>query len=295
MKTRVDLSRLRHPAERPFWVAAVLLNTAIMIFALWAVFRGADAVFDALPFLEGYGGRIRTVVLAVLAIPPALVFQRNRRLAEARSGSVKIGPSQHPLMAARLQSHCDRLGVEEPPQLYVSDQIIHETARAFTAWHREFIVLGTDYLEKDLEPLQDVWSFLLGRELGRLALGHVEWWDELLVAYVDRLPWVRRPLRHVRAYSLDRVGAFLEPEGIRGLVIEASGRRTLPSTNVAEQIRHALSVGGFWLRFTGPVEERPHLALRIQKLYSDGFFDLGHDLERFAAAEINEPPAHVPP
>lgn len=281
MKTKVDLSRLRHPRERPVWVVAVLLNAVICAGAVAIVIRGGTWIFVALPFLERYEVQIRGIALAAVLAPPTLVFVRNRRLARVRGNGLEVSATQYPLLHAHLLAHCEKLGVEEPPTLYVSERTASAPAHAFSSWHREFIVLGDDYLEADLEPLRDVTSFLLGRELGRLGLGHVRWWDELLVSYVDRLPLVRYPLRHVRSYSLDHVGAYVEPEGVRGLVIQASGRRALPTTDIAEQIRYSLSVGGFWVLLSNLVDEHAHLAVRLRNLYERGLFDLEHDLDRF--------------
>ncbi|MEJ2502191.1 MAG: hypothetical protein P8177_02575 [Gemmatimonadota bacterium] len=292
MDTRVDLSQLRHPYERPIWVAAVILNVLICVTAVAIVVRGGDLIFGLLPVLASYEGQIRAIAVAAVLAPPALVATRNRRLARVRGGSVKVSPSQFPLLDARYRAHCEKLGVDAPPTLFVSDEVIDEHARAFAAWRREYIVLATDFLERELEPLQDVWSFLLGRELGRLALGHVKWWDEVLLAYVERLPYVRRPLRHVRAFSLDNIGAFVEPEGVRALIIQAAGRRSLPATDIAEQIRYALSVSGFWVRLSSLIEEQPHLAIRLHKLYDRGLFDLDADLHRFDAST---PPQDVSP
>lgn len=281
MKTSVDLSHLRHPWERPIWVGAVLLNLLLCALALTVAIRGGERIFEALPLLRNYEKELVAAATVFALTPPLLVLARNRRHARTLGGSVPVTPTQFAIMHEQLLAHCRKLGVSDVPELYVSDEVIKEHARAFSAWHCEYIVVATDFLEKDLAPLRDVWSFLLGRELGRLALGHTEWLDELLIAYVDRFPFVRRPLRHVRAYSLDAIGAYLEPEGVRGLIIQVSGRRTLPTTNLPEYIEYATTRDGFWYRVANLVEERPHLAVSMQKLYDRGLFDLGKDLTRF--------------
>jgi hypothetical protein len=275
MKTRVDVSELRHPYERLVWWIAVVVNAAVCVLAVSIVIRGGEIDYER---------QIRAVAIAAVLAPPALVFTRNRRLARVRGGSIKVSLTQYAPLYKRLQEHCEAFGVESPPTLFVSDGAIAALAHSYSAWHREYVVLDTDFLEADLEPLEDVWSFLIARELGRLAFGHVTWWDELLLSYVGRIPYIRRPLRLVRAYSLDNVGAFLEPEGVRGLVVQASGRRTIPAVHVAEHIRHALSVDGFWVRLANLIDEQPLLAVRLRKLYDQGLFDLDHDLRRYTPA-----------
>jgi hypothetical protein len=281
MNTTLDLDRLRHPLERPVWVFSVALNTVICVVAVATAIRGGVWLFAEFPFLARYEGEIRAVALAAVLAPPLLVFARNSRLARVRGGSVKVSPTQLPLIHHRFQELCARAGVEVPPTLWVTDEAVNVWARSFSAWKREYVVLGYDVLEKDRAELQDVWSFLLAREIGRLALGHVTAWNEFLVSYVERLPWVHRPLRHVRSYSLDRVGAHLVPDGVRALIIRASGRRPLPTLNAPEQIRYALSIGGIWVRIANLVQEEALIAIRMQNLYRDGFFDLEKDLSRF--------------
>lgn len=280
MKTTADLSALRHPRERPLWLLAVVLNALVCVGTVVVVLREGAWLFSTFPPLSGYEGRIRAVALAAVLAPPLLVLGRNTGLARVRGRGLKVTPTQYGPLHARFHDHCRKLGVAEPPHLYVSEAI-DEPAHSHSAWHREYVVVGTDYLESDLHALEDVWSFLMGRELGRLALGHVRWWDELLLAYINRLPWVRRPLRHARAFSIDAIAAFVEPEGVRALVIEASGRRVIPSTNIVEQIRYARSVGGFWAQLADLTDERPLVAIRMRKLYDRGLFDLEHDLRRF--------------
>lgn len=287
MKAGIDVSRLRHPHELPIFAGAVLLNSIACVGAILFVIRGGEWLLSSFPFLDTYATEIHAIAVAAVLAPPLLVFTRNRRLARIRGDSVKVSPTQFPLIHERYVAQCGRLGVSEPPTLYVSDGAIDEPGHAYASWGREFIVLGTDFLEADLARLQDCWSFLTARELGRHALGHVHWWNQLLLSYVERLPWVLRPLRHARAYSLDHVAAFLEPEGVRGLIIQQAGRRSLPSTNVAEQIRYARSVGGFWVRVSNVGDGRAHLAARIRNLYDRGYFDLDHDLRRFEGESLD--------
>ena len=281
MTTTLDLGRLRHPWERPVWALSVLLNLFIALFAVTVAIRGGDWIFGLIPFLAPYEGKIRAAALAVVLTPPVLVFARNSRLARVRGGSVKVTATQIPLVHRRFQELCARAGVDVVPTLWITDEALKVWAHSYSAWQREYVVLGYDVIEKNRADLEDVWSFLLGREIGRLALGHVSVWNEFLVSYVETVPWVHRPLRHVRSYSLDRIGAHLVPEGVRGLIIRTSGRRPLPTVNVPEQIRYALSLTGFWFRLSNLTQEEAHPAVRIQNLYRDGFFDLEADLRRF--------------
>jgi hypothetical protein len=281
MNTRTDIARLRHPWERPVWTAAVALNVLLCVAAVTIVIRGGGWFLDRIPILANYQTHIKAIATFAVFTPVLAVFTRNRRFGRVRGDSVQLSAIQFPAVRQKLLELCARVGMRPPPLLFLSDEAIDGPARAFSAWHVDYIVMSTDLIDRDPIPLRDVWSFIMARELGRMALGHTRWWNELAIAYVDTLPVIHRPLRHVRAYSLDRIGAFLEPEGVRGLVVGATGRRDLPAVNVSDHIRYATSLDGLWYRIANLVEERPHVAHRMHLLYERGLFDLEHDLERF--------------
>ncbi|MEJ2540445.1 MAG: hypothetical protein P8188_10815 [Gemmatimonadota bacterium] len=285
MRSTLPLDELRHPLERPAFLISAFLNVVICFGAVVLVFRGGAWLFSLIPVMARFQNEIRAIALTAVFAPPLLVSARNMRLARVRGGSIKTSPTQFPLIHDTFADLCIRAGVEAPPTLWITHEAVDVWAHSFSAWQREYVVLGYDAMEADTSHLKDVWSFLLAREIGRLALGHTRWWDELFLAYVERLPWVRRPLRQIRSYSLDRIGAHLVPHGVRGLIIRASGRRPLPSVNVAEQIHYALSVGGIWFRLSSLMQEEAHPARRLQKLYSDGYFDLDADDRRFRAVQ----------
>jgi hypothetical protein len=120
-------------------------------------------------------------------------------------------------------------------------------------------------------------AFLLARELGSLRQGHTRWWNEALLAYVVRIPLLRRPLRRVRAFSRDRYAAFLVPEGLRGLLVLASGRRQLPNVNVSAWLEQVREYRGFWAELSGAWRETPHVADRVKALYAAGLFRVERD------------------
>jgi hypothetical protein len=140
------------------------------------------------------------------------------------------------------------------------------------SWDGDYIVLGTKYLNRELAESREVVAFLLGRELGTLRLGHTRWWHEALIAYVVRIPILRRPLRRVRAFSRDRYAAFLAPEGLRGLLVVASGGSQLPNINISAWLEQVQEYEGFWARLSAKLREAPHVADRVRALYAAGLF-----------------------
>jgi hypothetical protein len=214
------------------------------------------------------------VAVAAVVSVPALVLLRNTRHAGVRGNSIRLSAGQIPEIYDVLRRHCRRLGMASVPELYLSDDAISDSSQAYSAWHCHYIVLGTDYLQPDLERVREVFTFQLARELGRIRLSHTQWWDEMLIAYVVKIPYLRNVLLHLRTFSNDRYGAFLAPEGLPGLLALASGRRMLPSVNVPDFVRQAREFRGGWARLSELLEARPHVLSRVTALYEAGLFGL---------------------
>jgi hypothetical protein len=145
------------------------------------------------------------------------------------------------------------------------------------------------FLQPDLQPMVPVFAFWLGREIGRLRLGHASWTTEFLLTYVDRIPHLSNPLRRVFTYSEDRYGAFLAPEGLPGLIGIASGSLMLPEVNTPDYLRQVRLYGGIWTRLAGLTQAEPPISDRIKALLEAGLwktelFSGGKD-SRFGHAE----------
>jgi len=137
---------------------------------------------------------------------------------------------------------------------------------AASTWSSQFIGINARFLEPKLEVVRPVYRFLLARELGRLRLGHTHWLDELLIAHVSRIPVLRNPLLHARTFSHDRYGATLVPDGVRGLVVQASGRHLLTIVDVESFLRQARALHGRRSVLGQFKRSTPFLALRIEEL-----------------------------
>ena len=276
-----DETRLRHPLERRVYVVFVVLNFALAAAAVWLAVRGPGWL-SRHPWLKDYIVHIRVVAVTAVLSVPAVVFLRNARHAGVRGNSVRLSAGQVPEIHEVLQSHCRRLGMASMPELYLSEDAISGSSQAYSAWRCDYIVLGTDFLQRDLERVREVFTFQLGRELGRIRLGHTRWWDEMLIAYVVKIPYLRNVLLHLRTFSNDRYGAFLAPEGLLGLLALASGRRMLHSVNVPDFLRQVREFRGRWVRPSELLEARPHVLSRVSALYEAGLFRLEDDLRRFS-------------
>src|SRR5581483_7845360 len=262
-------SRLRHPAERPLLLVFVILNVLLMAAAIFIVLKGSNWL-RAHPQLAQYRSRIRVLAIAAVFGLPATVFLRNTRHALVRGKSIALSSQQLPQIHAILQRHAGRLGLEQLPELYVSDMKMSKPARAYRSWKCDYIVLSSKFLQPNLEPMLPVFAFWLAREIGRLRLNHASWPTELLLAYVDSVPYLSNPLHHIFTYSEDRYGGFLAPEGLPGLIGIASGRLMLPEVNASDYLQQVTADGGLWARLARLMEPEPTISERIQALFELG-------------------------
>jgi hypothetical protein len=271
---------LRHPQDRLVFIASVVLNLALMAAAVYLVASGQDWL-KSHPFLKKSAEQIRTLaILAIFALPAATLI-RNARRGLIRGNSIRLSRDQFGAVYGLLESHCKKLGLTTMPEIYITNSAIRGPAMAFSSWKHDYIVLSQSVVDGSLEVNGDVMAFILGRELGRIRLGYTRLWAEILLTYVLKIPYLNRPITKVRTYSCDRYGAFLAPEGVRGLVMSASGRRLLQNVNIENYIRQAAGRDDFWARLARMGTPSPPVLFRLKALYNAGLFDLEEDLRRF--------------
>jgi hypothetical protein len=203
------------------------------------------------------------------------------------ANSVRLSRAQIPEIYDNFERMCATLGMSRVPELYVSESAVDPPAASRSAWHVDYVVLDDRYLQADLAAVRDVYRFFLARELGRIHLGHTAWLDDILLAYVVRVPFLRNPLMHVRTYSHDRYAAYLAPDSIRGLVVLAVGRRVLDHVDVDAFVRQALELRGWWARAASLMTGLPRVAYRIQQLERAGL--LRHDAAGVAPPTMVDP------
>jgi hypothetical protein len=168
---------------------------------------------------------LRALAITALVGIPLLVLNPNRRESSIRGNSVHLSNKQFPEIYAILQSHCQRLGMTEVPELFLTGSSIQPFTQTFSSWRERYIVIHQIIFDIDDRKTMDVISFLLGHDLGAVRLTHTSVWNEMLLTYISALKWFRNPLERVRTYSRDRYGAALTPTGYRGLLINDSSPR----------------------------------------------------------------------
>jgi len=250
---------------------SVVINFILLAAAILLLVYGPQLV-ENYPMLHDNRNKLRALIIAILAAPLFVTSLRYTRRAFIRGNSVELSDKQIPFIFQILRRHVEKLGLIQVPELYLSDRGISEPSGSFSTWSEDYIVITTGYLDPKIENSHDTIAFLLGFELGRLRLGHTKFLDELLLSYVQKIPYLRNPIRHIRVYSRDRYGAFLAPEGLAGLVVQASGRRQLKLINVADYVDQTKGYGGALTWLAHLQKKDPPVSRRVQRLLEAGFF-----------------------
>ena len=267
------------------FIATLLLNVVLVIGAV-ALLRSGSAWLHHFPAIDRYARSLEAAAAALMLAPFALTLARNQRREAFQANGVRLASTQFPEIYDEYSAMCARLGMRDPPELYIAEGQIKSPSTADSTWSTRFIVLNTSYLQEHLEAGRPVYRFLLAHELGRVRLGHTHWLDELLTAYVIRLPLLRNPLLHSRTYSHDRYAAALAPDTLRGLVVQATGRHMLAHVDIDGYMRQARAVRGWLPRLLQLTEGSPYLAFRIRALDRAG-------LAMSDVAGTSRPPAHI--
>jgi hypothetical protein len=272
-----------YPHEGLILLCSVIGNLVIVV-ALAAAMVNAPDWITKHPHFQSLEQRVVTTALVVLLVVPLMPLIRRVRVAKFRENSVQLGPTQVPTIYEILERECRALEIEPMPELYISNTFKTKTYSTSVAMlgGQRVIVLAAELFSgiTDVESRLDVYSFIIGYELGRLRLGHAGFWQELFLGYLKRVPVLRLPLLTVQTFSRDRVSAVLAPHGIRGLLVHASGVDVLDQLDVAAYVRKVLQGPARWSRLASLARPEPHVSIRVRALYADGFFKLDQDLAR---------------
>ena len=270
MDDLIDESTLRHPSERPIFLATVAVNFLLMALALVLSFY-QPSWLDKHLFIDKYASLLRAVAITALIGIPLLVLNRNRRESAIRGNSVRLSEKQFPEVYAILKDHCRRLGMTDVPELFLTAGGIAPFSVTYSSWRENYIVLHQVLFDIVEKKSIDVVVFTLAHELGAIRLKQTAIWNEMLLTYVSAIKWFRNPLERARTYSRDRYGAALSPTGFRGLLINAVGRRLMNEVDIPDYLAQARSYGGFWAGINAFFEPKPQVFNRLIQLKAAGY------------------------
>ncbi|MEV6596265.1 M48 family metallopeptidase [Actinoplanes sp. NPDC051346] len=264
---------LRHPAELPFFIFMAVLNVLIIV----AIVQAAVMLPYLPESLEGtaWATTIRTALIGLLLLIPALVVIRETQRASVRGTAVELSPRQYGDLYRTADDFAHQLGLRRRPQIYLGNGNGALNAFAAQATGHDYVVLSNELFVNLQHHNRDGLRFILGHELGHIRLHHVSLWYQLAVAYSERIPLLGPALSRLREYSCDRHGARLSPLGATGLVVLASGRHTETVVDVDELVRQGKALRGFWVGLSQLPRSHPFTVRRLERLYRLGLFHAG--------------------
>jgi hypothetical protein len=274
-----DVDRLRDPSERLALILCVLVNLCAVALAIAVVFAESDWLHQH-PRIESRIGAFRAIAVAAILAFPATIFGRHARDAMMHGGAVRVTPTQLPELYAALVHACDKLGLDDVPELYLGRLKDDEKPATVIRLHghgRTAILLDADLLlDKQWKRGLDWISFVVAGQVGAIRLGHYHWWVEMLTAYTKRIPGLRTPLFMAWTYSRDRCAAWAVPDGLRGILMPAVGKDLIWDLDVLEWVSQPVP-SGFWGWYGAMTNKTPHLLKRTRALYDAGLFDRERD------------------
>jgi len=280
----IDESQLRHPREKFLFIASVILNLAIPVLAIALALKGSDWL-STHPFFAEKMKKMLVAVIIMILSPLALGFIRNTRREFIRGNSLRLSKDQLPQIYEVLEKHCEKLGIKDVPELYLTERAITDYSMACSTRGHDFIVLSTALLDPEIENRRQVIGFALGRELGAIRLGYTKWWNEFFLSYFNILSFLKNPLSRMRTYSCDRYGAYLTPDGLSGLIVLSAGPFMLKHVNVSEYVKRVDEYGGFWVKLSESSKRTPHISNRIKALFDADLFRLEQNILRLVEEE----------
>lgn len=165
-------------------------------------------------------------------------FLNKRSLAAIKGSGVKVGPDQLAEIHAAVTTMSERLGLKAAPDVFLIETNVINAA-AVKLGKRNVILLTDDLIDACLRTGHfDALGFVLGHELGHMALGHNGWFR----SYTRT---VLRKLGRLDEYSADRVAASLlrnKEAAAHGLLILTAGPHVLPYINVEALAEQAAEV-----------------------------------------------------
>jgi hypothetical protein len=241
------------------------LMLLVLLALLWAG-SGFLAEHQRLLTLSEKAKDLLPVLASLLVV--ALVGQLLARKSLA-AGGVRLSPTQFPEVYDILRTHSARAGLKRLPELYFNQS--KEGTIAISTPKFDVIALNSDILEHGYDGTKDELAFLIGREIGRIALGQASLWYLLPVLLVEQTPFLKGMLSITRTLSLDRCGATLAPQGARGILLLSAGVQAFRWVNLPELVQQVNTRTDFWEMMATLSRGEPMAARRFRALLNDGF------------------------
>ncbi len=192
-------------------------------------------------------------------------------LARITGHSIRLGTRQLPELYRKVEKAAERLGLERVPEVYIVQGGGFLNAFATKLLSRNFVILNAEIVEacekldgdKAADQPQAI-DFVLGHEIGHLALGHLSWnwllWPARLV------PLLGAAYSRAKEYSCDACGLAacedLETSS-RALAVLAGGGSVARQVNLEALMEQRHEAGGFIMSLIELNSSHPFIAKRV--------------------------------
>lgn len=192
-------------------------------------------------------------------------------LARITGQSIRVGSRQLPELYRMVEKAAERLGLERVPEVYIVQGGGFLNAFATKLMSRNFVILNAEIVEAceklDADKPADqphAIDFVLGHEIGHLALGHLSWNWLLWPAHL--VPLLGPAYSRAKEYSCDSCGLAacedLETSS-RALAVLAGGGSVARQVNLEALMEQRHEAGGFIMSLVELNSSHPFIAKRV--------------------------------
>jgi Zn-dependent protease with chaperone function len=233
--------RLRNPKEPRYFILALVVSSLLLLAFVLSIVGIAYIIFFGLFFF----------------------FSQGIMIANLRGNAVRVTSVQFPDLYKTVETMSAKLGLAVVPQTYVlqSGGVLNAFATRFL--RRDFLVLYSSILEMAYADGQEAVEFVVGHELGHVALGHVK--KKMWTLPSMFVPFIGSAYSRACERSADNVGIFLSPGGaVKGLCVLAAGCRLSEHVDADTFADQTAQNCGFWEWLAEHLATHPFLANRVR-------------------------------
>lgn len=196
--------RYRHRWEMPLVTVAYIISILVLFLGLASFLAQEDsgAVTDAATEDASDFGQY---ALLLLAAPVIIFLTRFYRIAMDKANAVRVGPNQFPEIWTLYQDVAQRMGMENPPRLYVKNGngVVNAYALSCNARYKYVVIFAEIALLMDRSP--ETVEFVVAHELSHHRLRHVSLWRLIITFLPNLIPVLGVSTIRAQEYSADRL------------------------------------------------------------------------------------------
>lgn len=201
-------------------------------------------------------------LIYILAFFIGALFAQAAFITHVKGSGVLVTEEQFPDLHAQLVRCCERVGVEERPDMYLlRTDFFNALATRFL--RRHYVVLFSDVIDALVDRPESV-NFYIGHELGHIHRNHIFWGWILSPALI--LPLLGNAFRRAEEYTCDRYGnacCETDEDATGALAAIVAGDTRWKSMKVPAYLKQVATTGGFWMSLNELTSQYPWLSKRM--------------------------------